>query len=144
MATRTANATWDGDLKQGRGSMRFGSGAFDGAYTYASRFEEGEGTNPEELIGAAQAGCFSMYLAGQLAEAGHRPERIETEARVTIRGGDGGPTITRIELATRGQVPGIDQATFERFAEEAGRDCPVSKALASVGERTVTATLEGA
>jgi osmotically inducible protein OsmC len=109
--------------------MRLGSGAFEGSYTFASRFEDGAGTNPEELIGAAHAGCFSMYLALILSKAGHVPTRISTTAKVHL--GEG-PKITLIELATVGEVPGIDQQTFADFAEQAKTGCPVSQALAAV------------
>jgi osmotically inducible protein OsmC len=109
--------------------MRLGSGAFEGTYTRASRFEDGPGTNPEELIGAAHAGCFSMFLAAILSKAGHVPTRIETTAKVHL--GDG-PKIILIELVTTGVVPGIDEKTFGEFAESAKKDCPVSQALASV------------
>ena len=142
MATRTAEARWDGSFKRGGGSMSFGSGAFEGAYSAASRFEEGEGTNPEELIGAAHAGCFSMALSLALGEAGHDPESIETDATVHIDPADGGFAITRIELSTRGRVPGIDASEFERYAQAAKEGCPVSKALAGV-QISVDAQLEG-
>jgi osmotically inducible protein OsmC len=122
--------------------MSFGSGAFEGAYSAASRFEEGEGTNPEELIGAAHAGCFSMALSLALGEAGHDPESIETDATVHIDPADGGFAITRIELSTRGRVPGIDASEFERYAQAAKEGCPVSKALAGV-QISVDAQLEG-
>jgi osmotically inducible protein OsmC len=112
--------------------MRFGSGAFEGAYTYASRFEEGKGTNPEELVGAAHAGCFSMYLAAVLGDAGYAPSSIETTATVHLGTVDGAATITTIELSTEATVPGIDQATFLQHAEASKAGCPVSKALAGV------------
>lgn len=127
MATRTSTAEWTGTLKEGQGRMRLGSGAFDGAYTFASRFESGTGTNPEELIAAAHAGCFSMFLSAVLTKAGHPPTSIKTSAAVHL--GEG-PTITLIELETTGQVPGLGAAEFEQHAEAAKRDCPVSKALA--------------
>ena len=104
MAIRTANARWEGGLRDGNGTMAFGSGAFEGAYSFSSRFEEGAGTNPEELIGAAHAGCFSMALANDLAAAGHEPNWIETTARVHLEPVEGGFGITRIELATEGEV----------------------------------------
>ncbi|HSH46303.1 MAG TPA: OsmC family protein [Longimicrobiales bacterium] len=140
MAVRTANAEWQGKLKDGSGNMRFGSGAFDGAYSFASRFEEGEGTNPEELIGAAHAGCFSMALSGELAKAGHDPKRVKTEAKVHLGQVDGAPAITRIELETEGEVPGLDADEFRKLAEAAKSGCPVSKALAGV-DITVDARL---
>lgn len=129
MATRESSAFWKGNLKEGEGSMRLGSGAYEGAFTYASRFKDGTGTNPEELIGAANAGCFSMYLSLILSKAGHIPTRIATTAKVHL--GEG-PKITLIELSTVGEVPGIDEETFEAFAEQAKKGCPVSQALAAV------------
>jgi lipoyl-dependent peroxiredoxin len=140
MSVREAHARWEGDLRQGKGSMRLGSGAFEGQYSFASRFEEGTGTNPEELIGAAHAGCFSMAFANLLAEAGHVPTRVETKARVHLERVEGKPTISRIELVTEGDVPGIDDATFQDIAAKAKAGCPVSRALASV-EITLDATL---
>jgi lipoyl-dependent peroxiredoxin len=127
MATRKSTAEWSGTLKQGQGRMRVGNGAYEGPYTYASRFESGQGTNPEELIGAAHAGCFSMFLAALLDKAGHPARNIKTTATVHL--GEG-PTISLIELETVGEVPGIDQAEFSRTADAAKKDCPVSKALA--------------
>jgi osmotically inducible protein OsmC len=141
MPVRTAAAVWNGGLKDGDGMMRLGSGAYEGRYSFGSRFEEGSGTNPEELIGAAHAGCFSMAFANILAQAGHEPERIETTARVNLALGAGGASIESIELDTTGQVPGIDEETFRRHAEEARRNCPVSRALAT--EVRVTARLAG-
>jgi lipoyl-dependent peroxiredoxin len=132
MATRTARARWEGSLQQGGGTMSLGSGAFEGPYSYRSRFEEGDGTNPEELIGAAHAGCFSMALSLILGEAGHEPESIETGATVHLEPADDGFAITRIELSTRGRVPGLDGSEFERHAQAAKEGCPVSKALAGV------------
>lgn len=129
MAIRESSAKWKGNLQEGEGSMRLGSGAYEGAYTYASRFEDGPGTNPEELIGAAHAGCFSMYLSLILSKAGHVPTLITTTARVHL--GEG-PKITLIELSTVGEVSGIDEKTFIKFAEQAKKGCPVSQALAAV------------
>ncbi|MEW6691359.1 MAG: OsmC family peroxiredoxin [Pseudomonadota bacterium] len=126
MPIRTASAIWNGSLKEGQGRMKFGSGAFDGAYSYASRFEEGLGSNPEELLGAAQAGCFSMYLAALLAEAGYPPVQIRTAAKVHLREG---PRIALIELSTEAEVPGLDEATFQDKVDNAKRNCPVSMAL---------------
>lgn len=137
MTTRESSAIWQGNLPEGKGSMRLGSGSFEGAYSFASRFEDGAGTNPEELIGAAHAGCFSMYLALILSKAGHTPTRISTNATVHL--GDG-PTITLIELSTEGEVPGIDEKSFKEFAERAKKECPVSKALSAV-EMKLTAKL---
>ena len=129
MAIRESSAIWTGTLIEGKGSMRLGSGAYVGEYTNASRFEEGPGTNPEELVGAAHAGCFSMFLAAILTDAGHIPTSIATTAKVHL---GAGPRIRLIELSTVGIVPGIDQATFNDFAEKAKIGCPVSQALAAV------------
>ena len=131
MPTRSAQARWTGGLKDGNGTMRFGSGAFDGRYSFKSRMEEGTGTNPEELIAAAHAGCFSMAFANGLTEAGHKPQEISTEARVQFEKTVDGWTITRINLDTEGTVPGIDEGSFSKIANEAKKGCPVSKALAS-------------
>jgi lipoyl-dependent peroxiredoxin len=143
MAVRTANARWDGALQDGSGTMALGSGAFEGQFSYASRFEEGPGTNPEELIGAAHAGCFSMAFANTLATAGHDPERVETAARVHLEPGEEGPSITRIELQTEAEVAGIDEDEFQQLAETAKANCPVSKALAGV-DISLDAKLAGA
>jgi lipoyl-dependent peroxiredoxin len=132
MSVRQAHARWEGNLREGKGSMRLGSGAFEGQYSFASRFEEGTGTNPEELIGAAHAGCFSMAFANMLSEAGHVPRRVSTTARVHLERVDGKPTISRIELETEGDVPGVDEATFHEIAGRAKAGCPVSRALAAV------------
>ena len=140
MPVRTADAEWEGTLKDGKGKMRFGSGAFEGQYSFSSRFEEGEGTNPEELIAAAHSGCFSMKFAGNLGNAGFPPNRVATTASVHLDKGDAGFSITRIELKTEAEVPGIDEATFQEQAEAAKRDCPVSRLLTGA-EITVEATL---
>jgi lipoyl-dependent peroxiredoxin len=129
MPVRSANAVWNGGLKDGNGDMRMKSGAYEGRYSFGSRFEEDAGTNPEELIAAAHAGCFSMALSGALEKAGHKPERIETTARVHLEKQEGGFGVTRIELETNGKVPGIDDATFRKHAEEAKQGCPVSRLL---------------
>jgi len=132
MPTRKATASWSGDLPNGSGNMAFGSGAFEGAFSFRSRFKDGTGTNPEELIGAAHAGCFSMAFSNILAEAGFTPERVETTAHVTLEmTEDGGPTITNIALDTEADVPGIDNETFQEHAAAAKDGCPVSKALAA-------------
>jgi lipoyl-dependent peroxiredoxin len=130
MATRSSSAEWRGNLKDGSGKMRLGSGAYEGAFSFASRFENGTGTNPEELIAAAHAGCFSMALSHGLAQAGHAPKRVATTARVHLEKVEGGFGITRIELQCEAEVPGIDEATFRQQAEAAKQGCPVSKALA--------------
>lgn len=132
MASRTSDAEWHGDLRSGEGKIRLGSGAYEGQYSFKSRFEEGTGTNPEELIAAAHAGCFSMALAHALSEAGHKPTRIHTTAKVQFGPVPGGFAISRIDLETEGSVPGIDAATFETFAKGAKENCPVSKALKAV------------
>jgi lipoyl-dependent peroxiredoxin len=126
MAVRASSAEWKGTLKEGAGTMKLGSGAYEGPFTFASRFESGKGTNPEELIGAAHAGCFSMFLSALLSNKGFVPT-IRTTATVHL---EAGPTITLIELDTEAEVPGIDEATFQQIAEEAKKGCPVSKALA--------------
>ena len=138
MAIRKADAIWKGTLKDGAGRMRYG--AYEGAFTFASRFEEGEGTNPEELIGAAQAGCFSMFLSAQLTAAGFTPTKIHTLATVHLGSDDSGPKITKIELETRAEVPGLDEKTFLEKAEFSKKACPVSRALAGT-EITLTARL---
>jgi osmotically inducible protein OsmC len=126
MAVRKASAVWNGTLKEGKGHMRLGSGAFEGAFTFASRFEEGPGTNPEELLGAAHAGCFSMYLSALLTEAGYPPTQIRTGAKVHL---GAGPRITLIELETEAEVPNIDEKTFLENVEKSKQNCPVSLAL---------------
>ena len=142
MATRNASAEWQGNLMEGDGSMALGSGAWEGPFTFKSRFEEGPGTNPEELIGAAEAGCFTMQLAHNLSEAGHVPESVQTQARVHIRNIDGNPTIAQIDLVTRARVPGLDDAAFQETAKATKDACIISRALAGVGNITVDATLE--
>ncbi len=132
MPVRNASARWEGDLRQGTGSMKLGSGAFEGAYSFSSRFEEGKGTNPEELIGAAHAGCFSMAFSLVLGNAGYEPERIDTKAAVHIEKQEGGFGITRIVLTTEGKVPNISEDEFQKHAEDAKQNCPVSRALQGV------------
>jgi osmotically inducible protein OsmC len=126
VAIRNASAVWNGTLKEGNGTMTLGSGAFEGAFTFASRFEEGPGTNPEELVGAAQAGCFSMFLAAVLTDAGFPPVQVRTKARVHL--GDG-PRITLIELDTEAEVPNLDEKTFQEKVELSQKNCPISLAL---------------
>jgi lipoyl-dependent peroxiredoxin len=133
-------AEWQGDLKGGTGTFTAGE-TISGSYSFRSRFEDGPGANPEQLIGAAHAACFSMALSGMLAEAGTPPTSIRTSAVVTLRNVDGAPTITKIELSTVGVVPGIDEVTFQQHATEAKRGCPVSRALASVPEIKLVASL---
>ena len=141
MATRNGSAEWHGDLKSGDGTVTVGDSAWTGDYSFKSRFEEGEGTNPEELLAAAHAGCFSMALSLALSDDGHVPDDIRTTAKTTLRQQDGLPTITSIELETEGKVPGIDQDAFAQYAEKAKEGCVVSRALAGVGDMTVTARL---
>lgn len=137
MPVRKADAIWNGTLKEGSGVMKLGSGAYDGPFSYLSRFEDGAGTNPEELIGAAHAGCFSMFLSALLSKDGFTPTSIETTAKVYL---EAGPTIAKIELNSTAAVPGLDAAQLQEYAEAAKANCPVSKALASV-EIVLNATL---
>lgn len=130
MPVRKASAVWKGSLKDGEGQMKLGSGMFEGRYTAGSRFESAAGTNPDELIGAAHAGCFSMAFSLELGNAGFTPESIETEASVNLEKKADGYAITWIELSTQAKVPGIDEATFMKIAEGAKNGCPVSQALA--------------
>lgn len=140
MAVSKAQAKWTGTLKEGNGTMKGASGHFDAPFTFVSRFEgAASGTNPEELIGAAQAGCFSMFLAAQLTTAGHPPTSIETAATVHL---GAGPTITKIELETVAVVPGVSADLFAEKVDFSKKNCPISKALASVPEVTFVATLK--
>lgn len=139
---RESRAEWQGDLRSGSGTMALGSGAYEGQFSFRSRFEEGTGTNPEELIGAAHAGCFSMALSNMLAQAGHVPTSVRTTARVHLEPVDGKQTINLIELVCEAEVPGIEAAEFQTIAGEAKAGCPVSRALASV-EIRLEATLVG-
>ena len=134
------SAKWQGDLKGGSGTFLAGE-SITGNYSFKSRFEDGDGANPEQLIGAAHAACFSMALSNMLAEAGSPPDSVETESVVTLRVVDGEPTITKIALTTVGRVPGLDDADFQKHAKAAKEGCPVSKALAGVGEITLEASL---
>ncbi len=129
MAIRESSAVWKGSSREGSGTVRLGSGAYEGAFSWASRFKDGPGTNPEELIAAAHAGCFSMALSSALSKAGHVPTSIATTAKVIM---DESPKITGVELSTVGEVPGIDEKTFIEFAEQAKKTCPVSQALAAI------------
>ena len=130
MSTRTGSAIWEGTLKEGKGTMKLGSGAFEGVYSFASRFENAPGTNPEELIGASEAGCFSMALSIGLSKAGFSPRRINTTAYVHIEKIGGGFRITSIDLKTEAEIVGIDEQTFIEHAEATRKTCPVSQALA--------------
>lgn len=140
MPVRRAEAEWNGSLREGKGSMKMSSGAFEGAYSFGTRFEEEPGTNPEELIGAAHAGCFSMALSGELGRAGFNPERIATKADVHLDKGDAGFSITRIHLTTEAVVPDASDAEFQAAAQAAKKGCPVSRALGGV-EITLDAKL---
>jgi osmotically inducible protein OsmC len=144
MAKQTANAIWNGGLKEGQGNVSTDSGALNSPYTYRSRFEgdKSGGTTPEELIGAAHAGCFSMFLSSLLEQAGHTPRHIRTEANVYLDVTDQGPVISRIELVTEGDVPDLNEAEFQQYAQKAKEGCPVSKALGAVPEMKLTATLK--
>lgn len=132
MIKRTATAIWQGDLKEGSGSLALGSGAFQGKYSFTSRFEDGTGTNPEELIGAAHAGCFSMALSGELSKAGYTVDEIKTEAIVSMEKGESGFAISGIKLVTKARVKDIDMMEFSKLASGAKENCPVSKALSAV------------
>lgn len=130
MPERSGSAVWEGTLKEGKGSMKLGSGAYEGPFSFSSRFEEGGGTNPEELIGAAEAGCYSMALSANLEKAGFKAERIRTAAKVNLRFVDGGPKIINIEVETEASVPGISEEQFQEQAEKTKKTCVVSVALA--------------
>jgi osmotically inducible protein OsmC len=129
MPMRTATAEWTGDLRAGQGRLELGSGAYDGQYSFSSRFEDGVGTNPEELLGAAEAACYSMALAGNLTRAGFEPRRVHTTARVNLGKVGDGFQITSIELVTEAEVPGISETRFRELAETTKQTCPVSKTL---------------
>ena len=141
MPKRKASARWDGSLQEGGGTMRVGTGAYEGPYSFQSRFEEGDGTNPEELIAAAHAGCFSMALSLALGQAGHSAESVETTATVHLDKVGDGFGITRIELDTRARVPGVSDDEFQQVAEAAKKGCPVSRALAAVDSIELRASL---
>lgn len=129
MPTRSADARWTGDLKSGEGTVRVESGLFEGQYSFGTRFEDGPGTNPEELLGAAHAGCFAMALSNELAKAGHTPDAVEVTAEVHLDMSDG-PTIAGVRLVCDAHVPGIEADEFDRIAQGAKQNCPVSRALA--------------
>ncbi|HTG91678.1 MAG TPA: OsmC family protein [Pyrinomonadaceae bacterium] len=131
MPIRKAEAEWKGNLAEGSGRLKVGSGAFEGPYSFKSRFEEGQSaTNPEELLGAAHAGCFTMALIAQLSRAGIKPTRVHTEARVKLEKVGDAFSITQIELINEAEVPGVDDAAFQKYATDAKENCPLSKALA--------------
>ena len=140
MSVRQSSAEWKGTLKEGAGTMKVGSGAYDGPYTWASRFDTGPGTNPEELIGAAHAGCYSMFLSALLTKAGFTPTRIVTTATVHLTDG---PTISLIELNTEAEVPGLTDEDLQTHAQAAKAGCPVSKALAGGPEIKLVVKLVG-
>lgn len=132
MAVRHASSTWNGGLKDGKGTMNMQSGAYEGQYSFSSRFEEGTGTNPEELIAAAHSGCFSMALSGQLEKNGFSPKRVKTKADVHLTKGDEGFSISKIMLHTEADVPEITEEKFQELANNAKKGCPVSRALSAV------------
>lgn len=140
MSIRTGEAEWQGDLQNGKGRMKVAGGSYEGPYSFASRFEEGAGTNPEELIAAAHAGCYSMAFSNDLAKAGHTPMSVNTTAKVHLETTDAGPTVTTIDLLCSAVVPGIDDATFQQIANSAKEGCPISRLLAAANI-TLDATL---
>ena len=142
MPVSNSSATWEGSLTEGKGTMVVGNGRYEGPFTRASRFADGQGTNPEELIGAAHAGCYSMFLAALLSGDDHIPNAVNTTAKVHIGQVDGAPTIHTIELTCEADVPGLDDAAFQEYAARAKAGCRVSKALASVSNIQLTATLK--
>jgi osmotically inducible protein OsmC len=141
MPIRTSSARWSGNLTEGSGTIKTGKGGYQGNYSFKSRFEEGEGTNPEELIGAAHAGCFSMAFSKGLADAGFTPTSVDTIAKVHLDRGDAGFSVTRIELETTGDVPGIDESTFQKIAEDAKANCPISRLLSPGADISLSAKL---
>ena len=141
MASRNGSAHWEGDLSGGNGTVTVGEKAWTGNYSFKSRFEDGEGTNPEELLAASHAGCFTMAMSLFLTTEGHPPESLDTKVKTHLRQVEGAPTITKAEIEVTGSVPGIDQDQFQQYAEQAKEQCVISRALAGVQEMTVTATL---
>ena len=141
MPVRKASAEWTGTLREGKGSMKVASGAFEGPFSFGTRFEEVPGTNPEELIGAAHAGCFSMAFSADLGRSGFTPDFVRTTASVHLATGEGGTRINKIELNMEAKVPGIDNAKFQEIAEGTKKNCPVSKALSAVEEIVLNAKL---
>lgn len=129
MPDKKAEALWNGDLKSGNGVMKLGSGSFEGKYTFATRFEDADGTNPEELIGAAHAGCYSMALSNELHKAGHTSKSVDTKATVTLEFVDGAPTITTVKLVAVADVPGLSDEDFQPIAAATKDACPVSRVL---------------
>jgi osmotically inducible protein OsmC len=141
MTARNGSADWRGDIKNGSGTVTVGNGVFQGAYSYETRFGESAGTNPEQLIAAAQAACFTMALAAMLGAAGHVPESLRTNTVVHLRNINGAPTLVRLDIDTEGHVSGVDEQQFRRFAEDAKKNCPVARALAGIPEIVVTVKL---
>ena len=141
MPIRTADARWQGNLTEGSGTLKTGKGGYQGNYSFKSRFEEGEGTNPEELIAAAHSGCFSMAFSKSLADAGFTPTSVDTVAKVHLDKGDAGFGVTRIDLETVGNVPGIDEGTFQKIAEGAKENCPISRLLSPGAQISLNAKL---
>ena len=141
MTARNGSAEWHGRAERGSGTITVGNGVFEGAYSYDSRFGDAAGTNPEQLLAAAHAGCFTMALANALSAAGHEPESLRTSAQIQLRNLDGAITLAHIDLDTEGDVPGIDERQFHSYAEAAKRDSPVSRALAGIPEIVLTAKL---
>jgi len=141
MPIRSSSARWQGNLTEGSGTIRTGKGGVEGNYSFKSRFEEGEGTNPEELIAAAHAGCFSMAFSKALADAGFTPTSVETTAKVHLDKTDAGMTVTRIDLETVGDVPGVDAEQFQKLAAAAKEGCPISRLLSPGAEITLDAQL---
>jgi len=141
MAIRTASAHWQGTLTEGSGVIRTGKGGLQGNYSFTSRFAEGEGTNPEELIGAAHAGCYSMALSKGLTDAGFPPTSVDTTARVHLDSVEGKQTVTRIDLVTVAGAPGLDEAEFAKIAEATKENCPISRLLSPGAQITLTASL---
>lgn len=140
MPTRASRASWTGSVKKGAGSVALGSGTYQAPYSFGSRFEAEQGTNPEELLAAAHAACFAMALSLELGKAGFEPERIDAEARVTIEPADGGFAIRSSHIVCEARVPKIDEVSFSKYAEATKHGCPVSKALAGI-EITLDARL---
>jgi lipoyl-dependent peroxiredoxin len=141
MTARNGSAEWHGNVESGSGNVIVGDGVFEGAYSYESRFAEGPGTNPEQLIAAALAACFTMAVANILSTAGHPPESVRTNADLRLRNIDGAPTLARIDLDVEGRLADVDQQQFQRYADDAKTTCPVSRALAGIPEIVVTATI---
>ena len=144
MTARHGSAEWHGDVESGSGTITVGEGVLEDAYSYESRFADGPGTNPEQLLAAAHAGCFTMYLASILSATGHAPESVRTYVRIRLRQVEGQPTLTQLYLRTVGDVPGIDEDEFRSYAERAKAECPASWALAGIPEIVLTARLDTA